>query len=182
LRVTEALPQLAAPFARLADLFAQATHAGAAAIGKEQIMLIRRALLDPSVERAAMAGEGSAVERLSALARLHQLAASTPLAARDREDVLEDIDRLAMRLLSSERIVEGILTQDATTTTRAAALLTLLARGVLPAGAAARSVLEKAKALLTTPEAVKELRESGPMRQRILELLALSEGKARLAA
>ncbi len=96
---------------------------------------------------------------------------ATDLRHRDHEDLLVELDRAGMRILWSARLVQTVLETQSPPENRAAALLFLIADGVLPSGACAKSALEPAKQLLQTDEALIALRSSPLVRNRIVELL-----------
>jgi hypothetical protein len=126
-------------------------------------------------ERAVLNPLVPATVRLSQLAKLHKLVAEAELPDRVRQDVHIEIGRASMRIMWSARLVETVLESDARAVTRAAALLSLIARGVIPAGAPAAALLEPAKALLMSADAGLSLAESPKLRVQMIELLEAAE-------
>ncbi len=131
----------------------------------------RLAVLSTSFERGALNFAVPARTRLARLASLQRMVEDTDLMPVDRKEIMLELDRYGMRILWSEKIVENVLESDAPADQRAAALLTLIARGQLPSGACAKSALEPAKALLVTKEAHEALIASPQLRDQMMQLL-----------
>ncbi|MGE3301524.1 MAG: hypothetical protein AB7M12_00235 [Hyphomonadaceae bacterium] len=144
---------------------------------KKFARVVRRALHAQSFERAVLDPLVPAVVRLRRLAELQRLVRDSTMRRRDRDEAMVDLDRNGMRVMWGLRIVETVLESGAPPENRAAALLSLLARGVLPAGACAKSALEPAKRLLMTKEATTALSKSPHLRIQILDLLEAAEHK-----
>jgi hypothetical protein len=162
-------------FARLRRVLASAVRLADDDARKRVARTVRMALHAVAFERAALNVAVAATTRLAHLAALQKLVGETDLMARDREEAALEIDRAAVRILWSERIVEIVLESDAQAVTRAAALLSLVARGIVPAGAAARALLEPAKALLDCEAARDALTASPVLREQMIDLLAAAE-------
>jgi hypothetical protein len=138
---------------------------------------LHQALNSQAFERAMLNPTVSAVSRLRRLTQLQQLARESDLAPRDREEAIIDLDRGGMRVLWGERIIATVIESEAPPERRAAALLKLIAQGVLPTGACAKAALEPAKSLLLTTEAHAALAGAPALRDQILALLAAAEAK-----
>jgi hypothetical protein len=167
--------QEAPGFARLRRVLASAARLADDEGRKRLARTVRMALHAVAFERAALNVAVPATTRLAQLAALQKLVGETDLLARDREEAALEIDRVAVRVLWCERIVDTVLESDAKAVTRAAALLSLVARGIVPAGAAARALLEPAKALLLSDAARDALSASPVLRDQMIELLAAAE-------
>jgi hypothetical protein len=164
-------------FVRLRALLFDARPFADDANRKKAGRFVRKALHCVDFEKAVLDPGTSAVWRLRQLCDLQGMAAAGDLRPRDREDVLVELDRAGMRILWSVRLVDTVLETDAPPENRAAALLYLIADGILPSGACARAALEPAKALLQTEEAMVSLKASPVMREQILQLLVAAERK-----
>lgn len=162
-------------FARLRRLLAAARALPDDARRVRAARTARRAALAPAFERAALNYSVPATVRLAQLAALQRLAAGADYPARDRQDLTRELDRYGMRILYGERVVEAVLAADAPPERRAAALLTLAARGQSPEGACAKAVLEPAKALLAAPDMQAALAASPLLRQQLVALLETAE-------
>lgn len=136
---------------------------------------VRMCVHTTAFERAVLNPLVPATIRLGQLARLHKLVSTAELPERARHDVLIEIGRASMRIMWSARLVETVLESDARAVTRAAALLSLVARGVIPSGAPAAALLEPAKALLLSADAGLSLAESPKLRVQMIELLEAAE-------
>ena len=169
-------PAPAAPgFVRLARLLASARALEDDPARKRMARILRAAINSSAFERATLNSAVPPTQRLARLNALQKAAAKTDLLARDKEDAVIDLDRAACRILWAERIVETVLESDAQAVTRAAALLSLVARGIIPAGAAARTLLEPAKTLLLSPEAHFALSASPQLKTQMIDLLATAQ-------
>ena len=138
---------------------------------------VRKALHCADFEKAVLDPSTSAVWRLRQLCQLQAMAAACDLRHRDREETLVELDRAGMRILWAVRLVDTVLETRSPPENRAAALLYLIADGILPSGACAKSALEPAKQLLQTEDGMAALKNSPMVRDQILELLVAAERK-----
>lgn len=138
---------------------------------------VRQTLHSSEFEKAVLDPSQSAVWRLRRLTEFQQMARLSDLRPRDREEAVIELDRGGMRILWSLKLVDKVLEGDAPMENKAAALLWLIADGILPTGACARSALEPAKQLLQSEAAHLALAKSAPLRDQILELLANAEAR-----
>lgn len=167
-------------FATLRDLLADTRPFADEMSRKRAGRVVRQVIYSADFEKAVLDPMTAATVRLRRLAELQKLAHASDLRPRDREESASEIDRAGMRVLWGARLVETVLESEAPPESRAAALLWLIAEGVLPAGACAKSALEPAKALLQTEQAHEALKKSPQMRDQILELLAAATPKPRV--
>jgi hypothetical protein len=138
---------------------------------------VRQTLHSSEFEKAVLDPSQSAVWRLRRLTEFQQMARLSDLRPRDREEAVIELDRGGMRILWSLKLVDKVLEGDAPMENKAAALLWLIADGILPSGACARSALEPAKQLLQSEAAHQALEKSAPLRDQILALLANAEAR-----
>jgi hypothetical protein len=173
----QATPEAEEPagFARLRRVLMGAAGCETDVERERHARTVRMAVHTHAFERATLNNTVPATVRLSQLASLHDLIINADLPPRPRDDVLIEIGRAAQRVLWNERLVETVLEADARAVTRAAALLSLVARGVIPAGAAAKALLEPAKELLLSADAGLSLAESPKLRTQMIELLEAAE-------
>ena len=169
-------------FARLRRVLGGATKLPDDIVRKRVAGTVRMAINSSAFERATLNPVVPAIFRLARLAALQSLVGGTDLLERDRLDAQLEIDRAALRVLWSERIVETVLESGARAETRAAALLSLVARGAIPAGGASRALLDPAKALLSSKEAHEALTASPNLRTQMLDLLAAAQAGGAKAA
>jgi hypothetical protein len=162
-------------FARLARLLGAARGLDGDVARKRMARVVRVAINSSAFERATLNGVVPPTLRLARLAALQKAVAKTDLLARDREEAIVDLDRAGCRVLWAERIVEIVIESEAQAVTRAAALLSLVARGIIPAGAAARALLEPAKSLLLSPEARFALAASPKLKTQMIDLLTAAQ-------
>lgn len=170
-------PQPPVGFVRLRALLADTRPFADEANRRKAGRIVRRVLHSNEFEMAVLDGAMSPVWRLRQLSELQTMVVATDLRRRDQEDLLVDLDRNGMRILWSARIVQTVLDTQSPPENRAAALLFLIADGILPSGACAKSALEPAKQLLQTEEAATALKASPLVRNRIVELLVAAERK-----
>jgi hypothetical protein len=142
---------------------------------------VRQTLHSSEFEKAVLDPTQSAVWRLRRLTDFQRMARLSDLRPRDREEAVIELDRGGMRILWSLKLVEKVMDGEAPVENKAAALLWLIADGILPTGACARSALEPAKQLLQSEAAHLALAKSAPLRDQILDLLASAEAR-RVAA
>lgn len=138
---------------------------------------VRQTLHSSDFEKAVLDPTQSAVSRLRRLTDFQRMARLSDLRPRDREEAVIELDRGGMRILWSLKLVDKVMEGDAPVENKAAALLWLIADGILPTGACARSALEPAKQLLQSEAAHLALAKSAPLRDQILDLLANAEAR-----
>lgn len=155
--------------------FADETHR------KKAGRFVRQTLHSSEFEKAVLDPTQSAVWRLRRLTDFQRMARLSDLRPRDREETVIELDRGGMRILWSLKLVDKVMDGEAPVENKAAALLWLIADGILPTGACARSALEPAKQLLQSEAAHIALAKSAPLRDQILDLLASAEAR-RVAA
>lgn len=136
-------------------------------------------VMSPEFERVALTPGYRMQERLVALTALAVLAQEGPLPRREREVVLAELARLALRVLWWEGLLGPGMADEAEGDVAAAVLIELLASGCLPPGAASWMVLDRAKALLKRGDVVQALRENAPRRDRLLQQLIQAEARVR---
>lgn len=167
-------------FAHLRDLLADPRPFADEISRKRAGRIVRKVIYSFDFEKAVLDPQTPAAWRLRKLSGLQKLVQASDLRARDRDEAVSEIDRAGMRILWGARVVETVLESEAPPESRAAALLWLIAEGVLPAGACAKSALEPAKQLLQTEQAHEALKKAPQMRSQILELLAAATPKPRI--
>ncbi len=130
------------------------------------------ALFDPQFEREMLMASAAPIERLSALGHLVQLAtAATALADRDRKAVVTEIERMGVRIVAGERLLDRILSGAANPAEKAGILLNVV-MSAPPLGAHAREFLLAALTLLAKQEARDAMARSPALKQRLKKLLA----------
>jgi hypothetical protein len=188
-RAAEALDGLTEPsqteapepagFATLRELLADRRPFADELSRKRAGRIVRKVMYSADFEKAVLDPQTPPTARLRRLCELQKLAQNSDLRPRDRDEASGEIDRAGMRVLWGARVVETVLESEAPPESRAAALLWLIAEGVLPAGACAKSALEPAKQLLQTEQAHEALKSAPQMRDQILDLLAAATPKPR---
>lgn len=167
-------------FAQLRDLLSDPRPFADELSRKRAGRIVRKVIYSFDFEKAVLDPQTPPASRLRKLCELQKLAQGSDLRARDRDEAVGEIDRAGMRVLWGARVVETVLESEAPPESRAAALLWLIAEGVLPAGACAKSALEPAKQLLQTEQAHDALKKAPQLRDQILELLAAATPKPRV--
>ncbi len=166
-------------FAALRELLGDPRPFADEASRKRGGRVVRRMIYSADFEKAALDPRVPVTLRLRALAELQRLAHASDLRERDRDEAMSELDRAGMRVLWGARVVETVLESEAPPESRAAALLWLIADGVLPTGACAKTALEPAKQLLQTEQAHEALKKAPQLRDQILDLLAAATPKPR---
>lgn len=128
-------------------------------------------------ERAALTPGWRMQDRLAAVSGLARLVHDSPLPPRERDIVLFELARLALRVLWWEGLLGPGMAPEQPGDVAAAVLIELLASGALPEGPAALMVLERAKALLQRGDVILALRQNAPRRDRLLQQLVAAEAR-----
>lgn len=136
-----------------------------------------RHVMSPELERVALSPGWSPQARLSAVAELARLALDSTLPLRERQVVIQELNRLALRILWWEGLLGPGMVQEAPADVTAAALIEVVAAGLMPEGPAGWMVLERAKSLLRRQDVVRALRDNAPRRERLLTQLVAAEGR-----
>jgi hypothetical protein len=166
-------------FANLREMLADPRPFADEPSRKKAGRVVRKLIYSNEFEKAVLDPLTPPTVRLRKLCELQKLAQNSDLRPRDRDEAAGEIDRAGMRVLWGARVVETVLESEAPPESRAAALMWLIAEGVLPAGACAKSALEPAKQLLLTEQAQEALKKAPQMRDQILDLLAAATPKPR---
>lgn len=133
--------------------------------------------MSPDFERVALTPGFRMDERLQALAALAQKAQISSLPRRERDILLSELARLALRILWWEGLLGPGIVAEPPGDVAAAVLIELLATGCLPEGPAAWMVMDRAKTLLRRADVVRALRENAPRRDRLLTQLVQAEAR-----
>ena len=133
--------------------------------------------MSPEFERVALSPGWRVQDRLGAIAELSVLALSSTLPRRERESVIAELSRLALRILWWEGLLGPGLAPEPAADAVAAILIEISAAGLLPEGPAGWMVLERAKSLLQRPDVVQALRGDAPRRDRLLTQLVAAEAR-----
>jgi hypothetical protein len=136
-----------------------------------------RQVMSPEFERIALSPGWPPQARLSAIAGLAQLAQDSNLPQRERVVVIHELNRLALRVLWWEGLLGPGMVQEAPPDVAAAALIEIVAAGLIPDGPAGMMLLDRAKALLRRQDVVHALRNNTPRRDRLLTQLVTAEAR-----
>ena len=164
-------PAEAAPFQRLRHILTRDSLGDSQRMAAQQVM-------SPEFERIALTPGWRAQDRLAALADLATAAQMSHLPDREREIVIIELSRLALRILWWEGLLGPGMAPEAPPVDAAVILIEICAAGMIPEGPAGWMVLERAKALLMRTDVVAALRQDEPRRERLL--LQLVQAEARL--
>ena len=164
-------PAEAAPFQRLRHVLTRDSLGGSQRVAAQQVM-------SPEFERIALTPGWRAQDRLAALTELATAAQFSTLPPREREIVIFELSRLALRILWWEGLLGPGMAPEVPPVNAAVLLIEICATGLLPEGPAGWMVLERAKALIMRTDVVQALREDAPRRERLL--MQLVEAEARL--
>jgi hypothetical protein len=134
-------------------------------------------IMSPDFERVALAAGWRASDRLSALAAFSEMAQTSALPRREREIVIAELTRLALRVLWWEGLLGPGLATEPAPDVVAATLIEICATGLLPEGPAGGMVLERAKGLLQRQDVVHALRGNAARRDRLLAQLVAAEAR-----
>lgn len=138
-----------------------------------------RAVMAEDFQRLMVGDRWPGRTRLEMLSELARVAATGPLPIKEREAVLAELGRLALRILWSEGLFGEALTPAAPPTDAITRLLELAASDLLPEGPAFRVVMQRAQALLRRHDVAAALINDVDMRERLLDLLAQAEERVR---
>lgn len=163
-------PAQAAPFQRLHTVL---TRDSVGDLRREAAQIA----MSPEFERVALTPGFRVDERLQAIAELAQKAQTSCLPLREREIVISELARLALRILWWEGLLGPGIVAEVPGDVAAAVLIELLATGCLPEGPAAWMVMDRAKNLLKRADVVRALRENAPRRDRLLSQLVQAEAR-----
>lgn len=141
-----------------------------------------RAVMAEDIQRLMMGPQWSPRERLELLSDLAHTASTGPLPQREREVVLAELGRLALRILWGEGLFGESLAPATPPSESASRLLELAASDLLPEGPAFRAVMNRAKMLLRRHDVVAELTADRELRDRLLDLLVRAEDRVRVIA
>ena len=163
-------PGEAAPFQRLRHVLTRDS------LGDSQRVAARQTM-SPEFERVALSPGWPARDRLAALADLAAAAQVSCLPPREREIVIIELSRLALRILWWEGLLGPGIAPEAAPVDAAVMLIEICATGLLPEGPAGWMALERAKALIMRADVVAALREDAPRRERLLVQLVQAEAR-----
>lgn len=163
-------PADAAPFQRLRHVLTRDS------LGDSQ-RTAAQLVMSPEFERIALTPGWRAQVRLAALADLAGVAHASTLPLREREIVIIELSRLALRILWWEGLLGPGMAPEVPAPDAAAVLIEICATGLLPEGPAGWMVLERAKALIQRSDVVAALRENDERRDRILQQLVAAEAR-----
>ena len=163
-------PAEAAPFVRLRRLLSLDTQ-------DDKPRSAAQLIMSPEFERVALASGWRASDRLSALAAFGEMAQTSGLPPREREIVISELSRLALRILWWEGLLGPGLAPEPAPDVAAATLIEICATGLLPEGPAGAMVLDRAKGLLQRQDVVHALRGDAARRDRLLTQLVDAEAR-----
>lgn len=136
---------------------------------------IRQLVGSHDFARWALDPTRKAASRLAALRRVETMAEALP--ERDRQELAQDLRRLAFRAISSEGLLAAPTQTRATPIERAEVLLSYAASGALPRGAAGTAALKQARSLLRHEAAAAALAASPGLRRQLWALLEEAQEK-----
>ena len=145
---------------------------------KHRAQQVRKALYDPEFERMAFDTWAPTLIRLAGIAALQTEAFNAGLLPRDRDDIAAELDRVAFRILLRTELIQRLLQHPVEPHIKVAALLELVARGILTRGRCARLALDTARELLSTPELRVLLITTPKVRRVLSERLEEAEARA----
>ena len=163
-------PAEAAPFQRLRHALTWESLAANPRAAAQQAM-------SPDFERIALSPGWRAHDRLAAIAELASAASVSPLPVRERDVVLSELSRLALRILWWEGLLGPGMVREVAPIDAAVLLIEICAAGLLPEGAAGWMVLERAKGLIQRSDVVHALRSDAVLRERLLRQLMAAEAR-----
>jgi hypothetical protein len=162
-------PDQAGPFLRLREALSEQADPSSRDAARQ--------VMSAEFERIALSPGWPPAARLSAIAALARVARDSALPAMERATVLQELNRLALRVLWWEGLLGPGMVREAPPDVAAAALIELVAAGLMPEGPAGWMVIERAKALLRRSDVVRALRENAPRRDRLLAQLVQAEAR-----
>jgi hypothetical protein len=155
---------------RLKDLLADADEGG-------DRRAAARAVMAEATQRLFAGPQWAPRERLELLTDLALRTTTGPLPDRERDLVIAELGRLALRILWSEGLLGDTPNADDAPATIVRRLLELAATDMLPEGPALRVVMKRAKELLQRHDLVAELAANEDLRHRLLDLLDRAQSR-----
>ncbi|MBY0448040.1 MAG: hypothetical protein K2P95_05060 [Hyphomonadaceae bacterium] len=147
---------------------------------KRRAAQVRKALYHPDFERSAFSRIAPMLLRLSELALLQSRVGKAGLIPRDEADIAAELDRIGLRIMLREQLLERIESQQAEPHVKAAALLALVAKGSLPRGRCCALALDTARQILASPAIRGMMRRNPQVREQLIQRLV--EAEAQMAA
>lgn len=141
-----------------------------------------RAVMAEDVQRLFVGPQWPPRDRLELLSDLARTAATGPLPERERDVIVAELGRLALRILWSEGLFGDALSPEAAPTVVASRLLELAASDMLPAGPAFRIVMKRAKELLQRHDVAAEVAANADLRHRLQDQLDRAEERLNFVA
>jgi len=138
-----------------------------------------RAAMGEDLQRIMIGPQWPARIRLEMLTELAHTAATGPLPTRERDVILAELGRLALRILWSEGLFGEAVAPATPATEAVSRLLELAASEMLPEGPTFRVVMQRARALLSRHDVVAALTTDAALRDRLQGLLARAENRVR---
>lgn len=182
LALLDPIEQAGDAFARLGRELSISIGSESRFYSKQRAEEVRRAMYDPEFERTAFDSWAPTLTRLASIAALQTEAYTTGLLPRDRDDIAAELDRLAFRLLLRSELIHRVLQHAVEAHVKVAALLDLVARGVLTRGRCTRLALDAARELLSTMELRATLARSPKIRRVLTQRLEEAEARAERTA
>lgn len=145
---------------------------------KRRAAQVRNALYHPDFERSAFSRIAPMLLRLSELALLQARVGKAGLIPRDQADITAELDRIGLRIMLREQLIERIASQTAEAHVKAAALLALVAKGSLPRGRCGALALDSAREMLASPATRTLMKRNAQVRAQMIERLAEAEAAA----
>lgn len=136
-----------------------------------------RTVMSPEFERMALSPGWAPSARLACLTELASLTQQSVLPLREREVVVQELSRLALRILWWEGLLGPGMVEEAPADIAAAVLIEMVAAGLMPEGPAGWMALDRAKALLKRGDVVQSLKGNVPRRERLVQQLILAEAR-----
>lgn len=130
---------------------------------------LRKGWFDKGVERALLSPGSSAATRLRAVAELRAIAAYAPQPTAVIADIMAEMDRMALRILSSEGLLQDPPEPGLPPLDQAERLLHLAGEGCLPRGPIGLLAVSRSQKLILSSRAREEM-ASDP--QRTVRILA----------
>jgi hypothetical protein len=138
-----------------------------------------REVMADSLQRIMVGDRWSSRTRLEMLSELARMTSTGPLPAKEREAVLAELARLALRILWSEGLLGEALTPATPAADALTRLLEFAAADLVPEGPAFRIVMQRARSLLRRHDVAAVLATDAALRERLIGLLAQAEDRVR---
>lgn len=145
---------------------------------KRRAAQVRQALYHPDFERSAFSRIAPMLLRLSELAMLQARVGKAGLILRDEADITAELDRIGLRIMLREHLIDRIASQEAAPHVKAAALLALVAKGSLPQGRCCALALDTAREILASPATRALMKRSPEIREQMIARLSEAEARA----